>query len=645
MIVFVTVCLLLYFSFLGIDINKGLLALGNVISALGDDHKRGKVFVPYRDSKLTRMLQDSLGGNSKTLMICCVSPATVNFNESVNALRYANRARNIKNKPVLNRDPTLMIIDELKQIVATVSMELLDIKRKKRYEEREDSVSIAQLELWCAGNSVSGSGGGGNGFSAGPLQSHTAPVIANTGTRRTFPPSQKVKMNSEVLSLREQVSFCDFEVRRLNDQVSSMRKELSQSSDELVRVKSELCYYKHKWEEACPEEGRALATASFDDTSSLPLDTNSANGEINNSALASRLMDEKHREIAAFSDFIREIEDLKRQLAKERQGKRLDRDSGVSMSSFEDMTISSGVLLSIQDDDTSSIELLIAQTREQLELEYNRLKVAELATAPALVEKDKGQDATQTSPDSVTSQPESAQDLKSTNLHELVEITLQSTRLEDDAKEHNRRQQILFTEVTELEQSINLKEQLLNQLEKGKSQYSAMKQFYEQKLQLLSVEMETKEKERELLLQELQTQLHLEQQNANTPGQDVSKSKANKDKEKLLTAQLAKKDEELRLLKKRQEELNHLSQVQSRYLQQKSKLEEDIAAMKKQKVSLSRELQLQRKRYTSSLNDKAREIDKLKRELVRTASNMKKLAKDKEAAEIRGQYKLDTSFS
>jgi hypothetical protein len=72
----------------GIDINKGLLALGNVISALGDDTKRGKAFVPYRDSKLTRMLQDSLGGNSKTLMICCVSPSSLNFNESVNALRY-----------------------------------------------------------------------------------------------------------------------------------------------------------------------------------------------------------------------------------------------------------------------------------------------------------------------------------------------------------------------------------------------------------------------------------------------------------------------------------------------------------------------------------------------------------------------------
>lgn len=89
----------------GIDINKGLLALGNVISALGNEKKRNRIsHVPYRDSKLTRLLQDSLGGNSRTLMIACVSPADSNFDESMNALRYANRARNIKNQAVINQD-------------------------------------------------------------------------------------------------------------------------------------------------------------------------------------------------------------------------------------------------------------------------------------------------------------------------------------------------------------------------------------------------------------------------------------------------------------------------------------------------------------------------------------------------------------
>ena len=96
----------------GININVGLLALGNVISALGDPTKKG-CHVPYRDSKLTRMLQDSLGGNSKTLMIACVSPADINFPETMSTLKYANRARNIKNKAVVNRDAHSAQIDSL----------------------------------------------------------------------------------------------------------------------------------------------------------------------------------------------------------------------------------------------------------------------------------------------------------------------------------------------------------------------------------------------------------------------------------------------------------------------------------------------------------------------------------------------------
>ncbi|CAE7745866.1 KIN4A [Symbiodinium pilosum] len=87
-----------------IAINSGLLALGNVISALGDPAKRGS-HVPYRESKLTRLLQDSLGGNSRTVMIACVSCADIDFEETLNTLKYAHRARNIKNKPVVNHDP------------------------------------------------------------------------------------------------------------------------------------------------------------------------------------------------------------------------------------------------------------------------------------------------------------------------------------------------------------------------------------------------------------------------------------------------------------------------------------------------------------------------------------------------------------
>lgn len=80
-------------------INLSLSALGNVISALVD----GKIHhIPYRDSKLTRLLQDSLGGNTKTIMIANVSPANYNYDETLSTLRYASRAKFIQNKPKIN---------------------------------------------------------------------------------------------------------------------------------------------------------------------------------------------------------------------------------------------------------------------------------------------------------------------------------------------------------------------------------------------------------------------------------------------------------------------------------------------------------------------------------------------------------------
>ncbi|XP_061660072.1 kinesin family member 4 isoform X2 [Syngnathoides biaculeatus] len=108
----------------GISINRGLLSLGNVISALGDESKKS-AFVPYRDSKLTRLLQDSLGGNSHTLMIACVSPADSNMEETINTLRYADRARKIKNKPVVNVHPMAGELSSLKRQVQELQVMLL----------------------------------------------------------------------------------------------------------------------------------------------------------------------------------------------------------------------------------------------------------------------------------------------------------------------------------------------------------------------------------------------------------------------------------------------------------------------------------------------------------------------------------------
>ena len=87
----------------GCNINKSLLILGNVINCLADKAigKNKNMLPPYRDSALTRILQNALGGNSKTVMICALSPASINYEETLSTLRYADRAKKIQNKAVI----------------------------------------------------------------------------------------------------------------------------------------------------------------------------------------------------------------------------------------------------------------------------------------------------------------------------------------------------------------------------------------------------------------------------------------------------------------------------------------------------------------------------------------------------------------
>lgn len=108
----------------GANINKSLTTLGKVIAALaaasqadGKKGKKGKAedFIPYRDSVLTWLLKDSLGGNSKTAMIAAISPADVQYEETLSTLRYADQAKKIKNKAVINEDPNAKLVRELKE--------------------------------------------------------------------------------------------------------------------------------------------------------------------------------------------------------------------------------------------------------------------------------------------------------------------------------------------------------------------------------------------------------------------------------------------------------------------------------------------------------------------------------------------------
>ncbi|XP_031168908.1 kinesin-like protein KIF16B isoform X3 [Sander lucioperca] len=147
----------------GGNINKSLVTLGNVISALADmtqdgvntNLKKKSVFVPYRDSVLTWLLKDSLGGNSKTIMIATVSPADVNYGETLSTLRYANRAKNIINKPTINEDCNVRLIRELRAEIARLKalliqgnqIALLDSPTALSMEEKLHQNEARVLEL------------------------------------------------------------------------------------------------------------------------------------------------------------------------------------------------------------------------------------------------------------------------------------------------------------------------------------------------------------------------------------------------------------------------------------------------------------------------------------------------------------------
>ena len=161
----------------GAHINKSLVTLGSVISALAEasKEKQQSKFIPYRDSVLTWLLKDSLGGNSKTIMIATISPAEVNYSEILSTLRYANRAKNIINKPTVNEDANVKLIrdlrDEINRLKSMMSLDpetLSAVQKELKLKEAEERHLTEQwTEKWKEAAKV--------------LQEHKALALKRTG--------------------------------------------------------------------------------------------------------------------------------------------------------------------------------------------------------------------------------------------------------------------------------------------------------------------------------------------------------------------------------------------------------------------------------------------------------------------------------
>ena len=184
-----------------ININQSLTTLGNVISALIDPKSS---HIPYRDSKLTRLLQDSLGGNTKTVMIANLGPADWNFDETLSTLRYANRAKSIKNKPKINEDPKDAMLREFQ-------MEILKLKE--------------QLAL-----AAGGAGGAGPGFN-----------IIQQGDKKIIEKIVKVDDDKKIKEMEEKLAAESKELaRRMEEEKKRIEDQTNLAEVEKARLLKEL---------------------------------------------------------------------------------------------------------------------------------------------------------------------------------------------------------------------------------------------------------------------------------------------------------------------------------------------------------------------------------------------------------------------
>ena len=203
-------------------INLSLSCLGNVIKALVDGKS---THVPYRDSKLTRLLQDSLGGNARTVMVANIGPADYNYEESLTTLRYANRAKDIKNKPRINEDPKDALLREFQEEIARLKTQLSGREGSggKRRKKEKRSKSGKRMQSSVEGGSESGSEESSMSLA---MSAETEELEARLSVERDL-------LSTDTTMLAE-------ERERLNREVSAKEEALSRQRKEQEAVKAKI---------------------------------------------------------------------------------------------------------------------------------------------------------------------------------------------------------------------------------------------------------------------------------------------------------------------------------------------------------------------------------------------------------------------
>lgn len=419
-----------------------------------------------------------------------------------------------------------------------------------------------------------------------------------------------MKLEDDFNMMKQRSDNGDLEIFRLNEKIKHLQSHVSDVNERNILLQSEVDYYKLKYESpSCNDDGSDL---------SIGIEVDPA------------MEEKKMQTLPLIANYIREIESLKSALSQANKSQlnsisqyslnlnKMDED--FSFLSDDDNNASSMNVMStsaLEGELTANVAKVISETQLELYNEQKRLlrlktqsaakkNGSVLASSDEMYCSDDGGDALDSS--------------KTSNQFSLVQ---------EEDRTYQRRQKIMAAEMTDISESIQVKEQLVMQLQKSQKQYELMKRFYEEKLLTLCREMDVKEAEKQRMTEELQKLFVLNK----SASQKENDKQRGLEAEMSLKEKLSDKENELKALRQKQEELSSLSKVHSRSSQQISKLEADIIAMKRQRVELSLTLQQEKRNHYIALNQKVKEIDKLKRELLKTTAKMQQLGVEKDNAQ------------
>jgi len=568
-----------------VSINSGLLALGNVISALGDPAKKGS-HVPYRESKLTRLLQDSLGGNSRTVMIACVSCADIDFEETLNTLKYAHRARNIKNKPVINHDP-----------------------RQAQLAAMQDEIESLREQLQRA------NGGPMLSMVGGPLPS-----------------------NEEVIELSAKLEAAEVRSSELAERLAAQETEGEAFRRCLTDVYSAVCQHLPAiWEAAegqsaaAPSGRRSLTTVcqvlsaaqrlllsaenGFEgwDTSQLPpppfhlvqagedraLDVpelEEVNGHVQLSSTAPQLGENKLQSLSEMrkdsttliKKYLEEMKRLETELALyRRRAKQLQEELKEAHEA-------------LQKDE----EIFEEKMREMKEISERNVRLEEMLKdrkpaspqrqdAPAVFAIRLGDldDAPSGRPSSPALPGSDDADEKETT--------------KPDLEDTRASQKHLSEQLQSLEQNVVLKEELISELTRSEHEWGLARKQYQVRMEELQLELEETQRQLDLVKARLQESEKLEEK----------ARQASEEEKRRLERRVS---EQMEVLKRKQQEYSRLKELRHNELKRVKDLEAEVAQMRQSQAELDRRLQAERRR-------EAQQIKELQRRLTREGQKVKDL--------------------